>query len=140
MNIGSDSLMQDLLDEKLTGYKVCRPKNSCSFKPATSLALQRVTYRLDQETRQERGEFGPLAIFDTLENAEAFVADSDVVIFLVEYEPSDEDELWKKNPPHFFRQHGRMSMESQGTTEKSLANCPAGTIFAKSVFLLERVK
>lgn len=137
--LGSDSLMDDLLTEKRIGYKVAYPRNSKSFEPATSAALQRITYRVNHETRKVRGDHGPLAIFETLEQARKFRDNhsSNSKILLVEYEPSNETELWKKLPPVFGRSHGHMTIESAGTTERAIEDCPAGTILADSVYVLE---
>jgi hypothetical protein len=63
-------------------------------------------------------------------------------ILLVEYEPSTETELWKKNPPTYRRNRGYSRgycAESNGTTERALENCPAGTILASSIYPLEIV-
>jgi len=138
--IRTESLLADELSEKRIGYKVVCSKNTKSFSPATSSALQRITYRLHRETRQIRGEFGPLAVFDTLEHAERFFVDYGDHILRVEYEPSDEDELWKKNPPSFVKSWRGYSAQSNGTSEKSLDTCPAGTILASSVYVLEIIK
>jgi hypothetical protein len=140
----SDSTLYNALldDDRKIGYKVVVRKNSKSFEPATSAALQRITYRLNAETRKVRGDHGPYAVFATLEQARKFAAQLDhrVAILLVEYEPSQEVELWKKNPPSFSRSRGfsrGYRAESNGTTERPLENCPAGTILADSVYVLE---
>ena len=140
----SDSTLYNSLTEedRKMGYKVARAYNSRSYSPATSFALQRVRYRINRETRQERGEYGPLAIFETLEQARKFAKEVGGHILEVEYEPSAETKLWKKNPPTFCRNRfgGGYHAESNGTTKRALEDCPNGTILASSVYPLEVIE
>lgn len=136
-----DSILYNELIERHIGYKVVAIKNSRTFEPATSAALQRITYKIERETRQEPREHGAFALFDTQENAREFAKGLShrTAILLVEYEPSDEEELWKKLPPVWVGgRHGHL--ESQGTTQRPLRSCPKGTVLAKSVYPLEVIE
>lgn len=135
----SDSTLYNELIVRNIGYKVVCRKNSKAFSPATSSALQSITYRIDSETRQRPAEHGAFALFDNLLDATAFFTHYGDVILLVEYDPSDETDLWKKNPPSFERTRGGYYPVSNGVTERSLSSCPRGTVLAKSVYPIEVV-
>ena len=140
----SDSTLYNALleDDRKIGYKVVSEYNSRSYSPATPSALQRIRYRINRETRQERDEYGPMAIFETLEQAREFAVEVDGHILEVEYEPSAETELWKKNPPSFCRNRfgGGYHAESNGKAKRALEDCPDGTILASSVYPLEVIE
>lgn len=126
-----------------TAYKVVCRHNSKSFEPATLAALQKIRYRIGQETVKEEGKYGPFALFATEKEARDF-ADSlshRVCILMCEYTPSQETELWKCNPPSFRRYKSGKGYyaESNGTTERSIECCPNGTILADRVRPLEIV-
>lgn len=125
----------------MKAYKVVARSNSKSFEPATSAALQRIRYRIGRVTRKVEHEHGPFALFETEEQARDFAStlNHKLSILLCEYEPSGEDELWKKLPPSFGRSHGSMTFHSNGTTERLLENCPTGTILADAVLPLELI-
>lgn len=120
LGVGRDSMMQDELDQKYIGYKVAVRTNSKAFEPATSAALQSFRYRVNQETQREKSVNGAIAIFDTLDNARGFANDLDYKthILEVEYVPSDDETLWKKNPPSFSKGYGGYIAHSNGITEK----------------------
>lgn len=129
-----------MLTEQETGYKVALPTGprAASFKPATDLALQSIRYRIGQTT--EPTDSGPCGIFPTLERAREWANDSravpaGAVVLEVQYSPSTQKTLWKRQPPTFVRNsYGRgYHPESNGITEKPLSTCPAGTILADAV-------
>lgn len=117
------------------GYKVVEkpfPK-SIVMVPATTLALQRVKYRIGQTTYRE--DCGPFAVFKRLKDAARWMSNGyGNTILLVEWDESDEHRLWKRLPPRRVRkQWGRgYYYERQGIDEKR-SGFPVGTCFAESV-------
>lgn len=140
INIGRDSALQNELEDTRIGYKVVSRENSKSFSPATRSALQSFRYRISRETRRDPDQSGPIAIFDSLEHAEEFAGTCGGHILKVEYVPSEEQRLWKKNPPVFVKNGwgGGYHAESNGISEME-DGFPAGTIFAESVYPLEQI-
>lgn len=119
----------------VVGYKVFSGKRR--LKPATSAALQRIRYTPGQWVKQG-SDHGAFAVFDTLEQAKRFKEQGyGSQIRQVEYIPSSESALWKKNPPDFTRsKYGRgYYAQSAGTTERHISECPEGTKFASEVFV-----
>ena len=117
----------------MIGYKVVSGKKS--FRPATSLALQRIRYRIGETTEQDLSEYGPFAVFDDLSSARKFAENHGQCILLVEFEESNQSMLWKKNPPIFSRNRTYSrgySTSSGGITEKN-GGFPLGTLFARSI-------
>ncbi len=124
----------------MTGYKVVQPTGpkAMSYKPATGEALQSIRYRIGQTTRPS--DSGPLAVFGSLEAASAWMRGRPGARLLeVEYEPSPERRLWKKNPPEFVRNRGGSRYGrgyfaiSAGVTERHISECPRGTVLASAV-------
>lgn len=123
------------------GYKVVKRKSKNVFMPCTSMALQKIKYKIGYETVQKEDDYGAFAVFENYEDARAFTS-SDDNILLVKYIKSNDDNLWKKNPPIFRR--GRYGnsyyAESNGITGKHITDCPKGTVLAKLVYPIEIVK
>jgi hypothetical protein len=117
------------------GYKVFSGKKA--LKPATTAALQRVRYDVGQWVKQGQ-DYGPFAVFETLEQAISFKnAGYGTQIRQVDFIPSLETTLWKKNPPSFSRNsYGKgYHAESNGVTERPISECPEGTRLASEVFV-----
>ena len=54
------------------------------FMPCTSMALQKIKYKIGHETVQKEDDYGAFAVFENYEDARAF-ASSDDNILLVRY-------------------------------------------------------
>lgn len=122
------------------GYKVVKRKSKNVFMPCTSMALQKIKYKIGYETVQKEDDYGAFAVFENYEDARTF-ASSDDNILLVRYIKSNEDILWKKNPPIFRRGYGNSYYaESNGITERHITDCPKGTVLAKLVYPIEIIK
>lgn len=121
------------------GYKVFSGKRS--LKPATSAALQRIRYIPGQWVKHG-SDHGAFAVFETLEQAKRFKEQGyGTQVRQVEYIPSSESTLWKKNPPDFTRsKYGRgYYAQSAGITERHISECPEGTKLASEVFVHEDI-
>lgn len=121
----------------MIGYKIVAIKNSRAYAPATSNALQRITYRIGKIT--EPDDSGPVALFATLDAARIWYEHGthhgDCII-AVEYDsPSDSKILWKRRPPSYERNTwGRgYHAVSEGTQERHIDDCPVGTVLADRV-------
>jgi len=117
------------------GYKVFSGKKA--LKPATSAALQRIRYSLGTWVKKGN-DHGAFAVFETLDQAKAFKeAGYGTQIRQVEFVPSNETTLWKKNPPEFSRnRYGRgYHAESAGISERHISEYPPGTRLASEVFV-----
>ena len=111
------------------GYKIVSKINSKAFGPATKLALQSVRYRIGKTTTHDPEKAGPMAVFDSEENAIRFISvihadcvTSDTLYILkVSYVESNFRVLWK----HVGRY--------------MLVQLPLGTSLAESVTPLEEL-
>ena len=115
-------------------FKVVCGKRA-SFRPATSLALQRIRYRIGEETVQYE-DHGPFALFETLAAARNFLVCYGDQILICAYEPSEEEKLWKRKPPVFSRNRRNSrgySISSGGVAERECEDCPEGTVLACAV-------
>lgn len=117
------------------GYKVFSGKRS--LKPATSAALQRIRYNPGQWVKQG-SDHGAFAVFETLDQAKRFKEQGyGTQVRQVEYIPSSESTLWKKNPPEFT--HSRYGSgyyaQSAGITQRHISECPEGTRLASEIFV-----
>ena len=129
--------MNETNDHRKIGYKVVCGKKV--FGPATTYSLQRIRYRIGQWTIRDPKEYGPFALFETLEEAKEFGEKYGEKILKVQYEPSEETILWKKLPPTFVRNkygHGYHA-ESAGRAEKDSSSCPDGAVLAERILPLE---
>ena len=115
------------------GYKVVSKINSKSFGPATYLALQSVRYRIGKTTTHDPEKAGPMAVFDSKENAIQFISaiyadcvtSETLYILKVSYVESNLRALWK----HIGRY----------ISEYHLLQLPPGTFLAESVTPLEEL-
>jgi len=115
------------------GYKIV--ETICGKLYSFTMQTRPTAYRKKATTVPKIG-YGPLAVFDTLENALRFIGYPDVgpvarhaEIWRCRYVPSKGTELFH---PDFF------SKTLQRTLP--LRACPKGTRLADKVFLIERVK
>jgi hypothetical protein len=102
------------------GYKVCsrHKKKLMSCMRFCSYAIE---YVPDKVTKPKK-DCGPLAVFDTLEDAASFLPFNSDEIWKCEYEPSRGKSLFHKN-----------------YCKRRICTCPEGTRLARSVKLIERV-
>ncbi len=141
--VGQEIYMSEITNTNslgiVKGYKVFSGKNA--LKPATSAALQRIRYTPGRWVRKS-SDHGPFAVFSTLEQAKAFKNNGyGTQVREVDFIPSTEQTLWKKNPPSFSRNRGGRGYhaESAGVTERPLNECPEGTMLASEVFVHEEI-
>lgn len=121
------------------GYKVFSGKRI--LKPATSAALQRIRYNPGQWVKQG-SDHGAFAVFETLEQAKRFKEQGyGAQVRQVEYIPSNDNALWKKNPPEFTRsKYGRgYYAQSAGITQRYISDCPEGTRLASEIFVHDEI-
>ena len=121
------------------GYKVFNGKKV--LRPATSSALQSIRYIVNRWTEQNPNEYGPFAVFKTLEDAKRFRESFGTQIRKVEYIESDEHSLWKKNPPSFLRNSYRKGYyaKSNGKSEMYINKCPENTVLAKEIYVYPEI-
>ena len=113
------------------GYKIVSKINSKAFGPATKLALQSVRYRIGKTTTHDPEKAGPMAVFDSKENAIQFinaiyadcVTSETLYILKVSYVESNLRALWKR----------------RYISEYHLLQLPPGTFLAESVTPLEEL-
>lgn len=108
------------------------------FSPSTSLALQKIRYRINEITRRERGEYGCFAVFTNYQSAKQFLTNNGTHILLVGYLSclsGDKHILWKKLPPNFVRSsYGKgYYAESAGEKELPITRTPKGTVLAEEI-------
>ncbi|MCW3994947.1 MAG: hypothetical protein NWE98_02205 [Candidatus Bathyarchaeota archaeon] len=129
------------------GFKVVKKISKKTYKPCTLLALQRIRYRIANPTIQNKEEHGAFAVFQNLESAQSFLYNiydtkntKNMRILKVQYLPSDEKKLWKKEKPSIQKsKYGGYFFVSNGIKEKYIEDCPYGTELAQVVIPIEEV-
>jgi hypothetical protein len=109
-------------DEKI-GYKVIVNCLGGHYESVAMFGIANVIYFVDKWVEPRMGN-GPLAAFDTFEDAESFSVDTDM-IFKCKYIPSKEKKLWYRGVG------GRLFAKG---------DFPTGTVLADKVMLLEEIK
>jgi len=105
-----------------TGYKVVRKRSLVSAViEGRDKSLQ---YKINEWTKPVKG-FGPLCVFDTIEDAKDFKWDNDTI-----YEC-----LYEKSSEHKVYFHSGQRRE-----ERNIFYLPKGTILATKVKLLRRIR
>jgi hypothetical protein len=111
-----------MMKNERIGYKVVVFSFDNNYESATISGIANVIYFVDKWVEPRMGN-GPLAVFDTFEDAESF-ASHEEKIFECKYVPSEEKILW--------RWHGSYELFAKG-------DFPPGTVLADKVMLLKEV-
>lgn len=130
------------------GYKVVREIYPILYGSIYLPSGRGLYYFLGEKTTIPSNEYGPMAVFDTIEDTRIFLF-KDLVCtvglraFKVEYKPSNQRCLWfvsgYKYPP-LYGDCPFLYTERPVVQERELFQCPRGTVLADEVTLIEEVK
>lgn len=127
------------------GYKVVRPRNSKSYRPASHWAVQSFVYQIGKNTKRNPKNHGPIAVFKSLEGARLFLNSMNnnprFVILKVKYKKSqNENFLWRKPHGRFYPSTWRRILVHERVVWEYLGDLPEDTILTEWVTPIEEVK